>query len=30
MLDGTALPRLDEAAVERLIHRDALALLGLT
>jgi predicted TIM-barrel fold metal-dependent hydrolase len=29
MLDGTALPRLDAAAVERLIHRDALALLGL-
>lgn len=29
MLAGTALPRLDPAAVERLIHRDALALLGL-
>ena len=29
MLEGTALPRLDPAAVERLIHRDALALLGL-
>ena len=29
MLDGTALPRLDEAAVERLIHRDSLALLGI-
>lgn len=29
MLDGTALPRLDEAAIERLIHRDSLPLLGL-
>lgn len=29
MLEGTALPRLDPAAVERLIHRDTLALLGL-
>jgi predicted TIM-barrel fold metal-dependent hydrolase len=29
MLDGTALPRLDAEAVERMIHRDALALLGL-
>jgi predicted TIM-barrel fold metal-dependent hydrolase len=29
MLDGTALPRLDEAAIEGLIHRDSLALLGL-
>jgi len=29
MLEGTALPRLDPAAVERLIHRDALAVLGL-
>jgi predicted TIM-barrel fold metal-dependent hydrolase len=29
MLAGTALPRLDEAAIERLIYRDALALLGL-
>jgi predicted TIM-barrel fold metal-dependent hydrolase len=29
MLAGTALPRLDEAAVEAMIHRDALAVLGL-
>jgi hypothetical protein len=29
MLDGTALPRLDAAAIERMIHRDSLALLGL-
>jgi predicted TIM-barrel fold metal-dependent hydrolase len=29
MLDGTALPRLDEAAIERLIHRDTLVVLGL-
>ena len=29
MLDGTALPRLDEAAIERLISRDSLPLLGL-
>lgn len=29
MLDGTALPRLDEAKVEAMIARDALALLGL-
>lgn len=29
MLDGSALPRLDEGAIERLIHRDALAVLGL-
>ena len=29
MLEGTALPRLDPTAVERLIHRDSLALLGL-
>jgi predicted TIM-barrel fold metal-dependent hydrolase len=29
MLEGSALPRLDPAAVERLIHRDALAVLGL-
>ena len=30
MLQGTALPRLDVEAIERLIHRDSLALLGLT
>ncbi len=30
MLDGTALPRLDEAAIEALIHRDSLSLLGLS
>ena len=29
MLDGTALPRLDEGAIERLICRDSLKLLGL-
>jgi uncharacterized protein len=29
MLEGTALPRLDERAVEGLIHRDSLAVLGL-
>lgn len=29
MLDGTALPRLDPEAIEALIHRDSLALLGL-
>jgi predicted TIM-barrel fold metal-dependent hydrolase len=29
MLAGTALPRLDERAVEAMIHRDSLALLGL-
>jgi hypothetical protein len=29
MLAGTALPRLDEGAIERMIARDALALLGL-
>jgi uncharacterized protein len=29
MLDGTALPRLDEAKIEAMIARDALALLGL-
>ncbi len=29
-LDGTALPRLDVAALEALIHRDSLSLLGLT
>ncbi|HEX3151678.1 MAG TPA: amidohydrolase family protein [Gemmataceae bacterium] len=28
MLDGTALPRLDAAAIERLIYREALAILG--
>ncbi len=30
MLDGTRLPRLDAQAVESMIHRDSLALLGLT
>lgn len=30
MLDGTALPRLDEHAIERLISRDTLPLLGLS
>ncbi|MDB5305928.1 MAG: putative TIM-barrel fold metal-dependent hydrolase [Gemmataceae bacterium] len=30
MLEGTALPRLDTAAIEQLIRRDSLALLGLT
>jgi len=29
MLDGTALPRLDEEEIEALIHRDSLELLGL-
>ena len=29
MLEGTALPRLNEAAVEAMIHRDSLPLLGL-
>lgn len=29
MLDGTALPRLDESQIERMIHRDSLPLLGL-
>jgi uncharacterized protein len=29
MLDGTALPRLSEPAIEAMIHRDSLALLGL-
>lgn len=29
MLEGTALPRLNEAAIESLIHRDSLAILGL-
>ena len=29
MLVGTALPRLDESAIERLITRDSLPLLGL-
>jgi len=29
MLDGTALPRLSESAIEAMIHRDSLALLGL-
>jgi predicted TIM-barrel fold metal-dependent hydrolase len=30
MLEGTHLPRLDEAQIEQMIHRDALALLGLS
>jgi predicted TIM-barrel fold metal-dependent hydrolase len=30
MLAGTALPRLDEGAIETLIHRDTLAVLGLS
>jgi predicted TIM-barrel fold metal-dependent hydrolase len=30
MLQGTALPRLDEKRIESLIHRDGLALLGLS
>jgi predicted TIM-barrel fold metal-dependent hydrolase len=29
MVEGTALPRLDEQAIEALIHRDSLPLLGL-
>ena len=29
MLDGTALPRLDAAKIEAMIHRDSLPLLGL-
>src|SRR5436190_18057539 len=29
MLAGTALPRLDEASIDRLIHRDSLAVLGI-
>lgn len=29
MLEGTALPRLNEAEIERMIHRESLALLGL-
>jgi hypothetical protein len=30
MLDGTALPRLDESQIEQLIARDSLSILGLT
>ena len=30
MLEGTALPRLDRTAIERMIHRDALGVLGLS
>jgi uncharacterized protein len=30
MLEGTALPRLDPAAIEAMIHRDSLTLLGLS
>jgi hypothetical protein len=30
MLTGTALPRLDAEAIERMIYRDSLTLLGLT
>jgi len=29
MLEGTALPRLDEKQIEAMIHRDSLSLLGL-
>ena len=29
MLDGTALPRLDEREIDALIHRDSLDVLGL-
>ena len=29
MLEGTALPRLDEKQIEALIHRQSLAMLGL-
>ena len=29
MLDGTALPRLDEREIDALIHRDSLDILGL-
>ena len=29
MLDGTALPRLDEREIDALIHRDSLGILGL-
>jgi len=29
MLAGTALPRLNEEAIERMIYRDTLAVLGL-
>jgi predicted TIM-barrel fold metal-dependent hydrolase len=29
MLEGTSLPRLDQAKIENMIHRDSLALLGL-
>jgi predicted TIM-barrel fold metal-dependent hydrolase len=29
MLEGTALPRLNEAAIEAMIHRDSLEILGL-
>ena len=29
MLEGTALPRLDTSAIERMIHRDSAPLLGL-
>jgi predicted TIM-barrel fold metal-dependent hydrolase len=30
MLEGTHLPRLDTAQIEAMIHRDSLALLGLS
>jgi predicted TIM-barrel fold metal-dependent hydrolase len=29
MLEGTALPRLDERAIDEMIHRDSLRILGL-
>jgi predicted TIM-barrel fold metal-dependent hydrolase len=29
MVEGTALPRLDEQAIEAMIHRDSLRILGL-
>ncbi len=29
MVDGTGFPRLNEAAIEEMIHRDSLPLLGL-
>ncbi len=30
LVEGTALPRVPDEAIEQIIHRDALALLGLT
>jgi hypothetical protein len=29
MLEGTALPRINEEAIERMIYRDSLSLLGI-